>query len=188
MTRLITWLLVAFLSLAALIAAVSPFSSDLFAAELQGQSTATQIQNKIDESVWRAFKNAFETLDGPALNALYADDVLRVTPAGIDTEGLFKAYNANRFASNLESGDQIRLDFWFDDRKTNETTSYEVGFFRISERSNTGSTSQFYGQFHIVLKKLDGQWKIVQDWDTDTIGGSPISAEDFLQREPVRFR
>ncbi len=154
---------------------------------MTAQNTTEAIQNEIDQTVWKPFQKAFETLDGDALNATYATQVLRVTPQGIDTENAFKKGNAERFASNRKNGDKISLDFWFDSRKTNETTSYEVGFYRIGFTSKDGETQYSYGQFHIVLQKIKGHWKITQDWDTATINGKAISKSDFEKQLPKQF-
>ena len=145
------------------------------------------LQKEIDQFVWKPFKNAFETIDGIALNSIYADEVLRVTPDGIDTNNTFKSKNLERFIQNKKDGVSITLDFWFDSRHTNKTTSYEVGFFRIGFTSIEGKTNYSYGQFHIVLKKINGTWKITQDWDTATINGETIGAEDFEKQRPIRF-
>lgn len=154
---------------------------------MNAQNTTEAIQKEIDQTVWKPFQNAFETLDGDALNATYAAQVLRVTPQGIDTENAFKKGNAERFAANRKNGDKISLGFWFDSRKTNETTSYEVGFYRIGFTTKDGKTQYSYGQFHIVLQKIKGQWKITQDWDTATIAGKPITAKEFDKKEALRF-
>lgn len=145
------------------------------------------LQKEIDVQVWRPFKNAFETIDGEALNATYAEQVLRATPDGLDTESAFKPKNLERFAKNKKDGISIALDFWFDSRRTNSYTSYEVGFYRIGFTDTDGNTDFVYGQFHIVLKKIDGQWKITQDWDTTTINGKTIGANDFATKEPLEF-
>ena len=150
-----------------------------------GQSTES-LHKEIDQAVWKPFQAAFENLDAEALNAIYAEEVLRVTPNGIDTKGNFRAANIARFNKNKEAGLSIALDFWFDSRKTNVDTSYEVGFYRISFTDKEGTTDFVYGQFHIVLKKRDGQWHIVQDWDTTTINGKIIGANDF-NRQAVKF-
>ncbi|MCL6266888.1 nuclear transport factor 2 family protein [Flagellimonas myxillae] len=151
------------------------------------QNGIEHIQNEIDQTVWKPFKNAFETLDGEALNAIYAEEVLRVTPQGIDTENVFKSKNLERFKTNKVEGVSITLDFWFDSRHTNKTTSYEVGFYRIGFISKDGETNYSYGQFHIVLKRINGHWKITQDWDTAHINGNPISASDFDQKAALKF-
>ncbi len=144
------------------------------------------VQKEIDETLWKPFQKAFEALDGDALNNLYAKEVLRVTPAGIDTENAFKLANVERFKNNQAEGIEIQLDFWLDSRHTNEHTSYEVGFYRIRFKTKTGVNTA-YGQFHIVLKKIEGAWKITQDWDTDVIAGVPISAKDFDKKPPLQF-
>lgn len=159
----------------------------LAAAVAFADAEVSAVQKEIDRAVWKTFHDAFERMDGRALNSVYADNVLRVTPDGIDTQGAFKRFNEDRFKRNLANGDQIALDFWFDSRHTNETTSYDVGFFRVGITAPEGATSYFYGQFHIVLQKIEGQWKIVQDWDTDAIGGRPITATDFDRQLPVQF-
>ena len=126
-------------------------------------------------------------MDSEALNATYADKVLRVTPQGIDTQNAFKAANLKRFEKNREDGVSIALDFWFDERDTNGEASYEVGFYRIAFTDKGGKTNYSYGQFHIVIQKQKGTWKITQDWDTTTVNGRTIDASDFARKEPLRF-
>lgn len=159
----------------------------LIVTPMSAQINTEDIQNKIDQTVWKPFKKAFETLDGEALNNTYADQVIRVTPQAIDTENVFKKENTDRFLQNKKNGDQISLDFWFDDRKTNETTSYEVGFYRIGFTSKEDQTQYSYGQFHIVLEKIKGSWKITQDWDTTIIAGQEIDKAFFERQQPQKF-
>lgn len=154
---------------------------------LNAQSHILQTQTEIDQQVWKPFQHAFESLDAAALNSIYAQQVLRVTPSGIDTDNSFRAKNLDRFATSKAEGITIDLDFWFESRHTNASTSYEVGYFRISYTTPNGENSINYGQFHIVLKKIDQQWKITQDWDTDTILGKKISAADFGTKSPREF-
>lgn len=136
------------------------------------------IQQEINETIWKPFQKAFETNDAIALNNLYGEEVLRVTPTGVDTENNFKTGNIERFKTNAKQNTKVRLDFWFDSRRTNEDTSYEVGFYRI-RLTNKDKENSIYGQFHIVLKKTKGTWKITQDWDTTSIGGKTIDKADF---------
>ena len=159
----------------------------LLATSAFAESDSDRIQKKIDGTLWKTFRSAFERMDGEALNSVYADQVLRVTPEGLDVDGRFKRSNLTRFQQNLARGDTIELDFWFDSRHTNPTVSYDVGFYRVRVTPESGDPDNFYGQFHIVLRKIDGRWKIVQDWDTASIGGRPITAEDFDRKAPAEF-
>lgn len=163
-------------------------SALIFMCSLHAQKDIQQIQDEIDQQVWRPFKKAFENLDGVALNSIYAEEVLRVTPNGIDTDNDFKSKNLARFKVNKAEGITIALDFWFDSRRTNLHTSYEVGFYRIGFTSKEGGTKFSYGQFHIVIKKIGGIWKIMQDWDTPVINGDPITESDFAKKEPLKFQ
>lgn len=143
-------------------------------------------QQEIDQQVWAPFVKAYETFDGPAFNALYADKVLRVTPDGIDTEDHFKTNNLTRFANRKNSNLTTELDFWFEHRQTIADTSYEVGYFRILSTDNI-DTNTFYGQFHIVVEKIAGKWLITQDWDSDFVRGTKVSAADFDAQPPLVF-
>ena len=158
----------------------------LLGIQLQAE-TVVDFQKEIDETVWKPFQRAFETLDGEALNATYSNEVLRVTPQGIDTQNAFKTANLKRFIQNKEDGVSISLDFWFDSRHTNGAASYEVGFYRIGFTDRTRKTNYSYGQFHIVIRKQNGEWKITQDWDTTTLNGKIIDATDFARKEPLKF-
>ncbi len=117
-----------------------------------GQINSEAIQKNIDQTVWAPFQKAYEALDGASLNAIYAEEVLRVTPEGIDTKNAFKDKNLESLKASKESKKKIKLDFWFDSRFTNENTSYEVGFYKIGITANS-EIQYIYGQFHIVLKK-----------------------------------
>ncbi len=158
----------------------------LFAITSSYAQEIQNIQSTIDVELWKPFKKAFENNDAVALNALYADEVLRVTPNGIDTENNFKKGNIKRFINHKKNQTKVMLDFWFDSRKTNTATSYEVGYYRM-QLVKPEKTDTIYGQFHIVLKKIDGQWKITQDWDTATINGKTIGKLDFEKQRPQQF-
>lgn len=144
------------------------------------------VQKEIDQTLWKPFKEAFENLDAEKLNLLYAVKVLRVTPGGIDTENSFKNANFERLNGHKKSNTTLQLDFWFDSRHTNANASYDVGFYRMV-LTNTNGVNIIYGQFHIVLKKTNGTWKITQDWDTSSINGKDISITDFERQKPIQF-
>lgn len=152
---------------------------------VQAAETEENTQREIDRTLWQPFQCAFESMDGKALNKLYGKRVVRVTPNGIDTKNVFKSFNETRFDAGKARGDQVSLDFWLDSRATNQDASYEVGFFRLGSTDRAGATEYYYGQFHILLRKQRGRWNIVQDWDTNTIAGRAIGAEDFARGSPM---
>ena len=72
----------------------------LFIATTTYSQSPSEIQKEINSTVWKPFHQAFENLDAKALNNIYAKEVLRVTPKGIDTEGAFKKETTKRFKEN----------------------------------------------------------------------------------------
>ena len=158
----------------------------IVSVKMVAQTDVLTLQNEIDKTVWKPFQKAFEALDGEALNSLYAENVLRVISDKIDTKGDFKIKNIENFLAAKKNNVSIKLDFWLDSRSTNEDISYEIGFFRIN-RTTDGNSNVYYGQFHIVLQKINGEWKITQDWDASTVNGKKIGKDDFERKEALRF-
>ena len=64
-------------------------------------------------------------------------------------------------------------------RTYKEDVGYEVGFYRVIYEEEGKEDRTSYGRFHVVLKKIDGHWKIAQDWDSNSFNGRPIGEEDF---------
>ena len=65
---------------------------------------------------------------------------------------------------------------------------YEVGYYKITMQRPGEETKEYYARFHIVTKMIEGQWKIVQDWDTNEINGVKISKTDFEKGIPIAYR
>lgn len=140
-------------------------------------------QKQIDIQVWKPFHAAFEARNATALNSIYAEEVLRVTADGVDTNNKFKQLNIESYT---QASGPVSLDFWFDSRQTNEDTSYEIGIFKIGIGAKEDK-NYIYGQFHIVIKNINGVWKITQDWDSQNVHGKPITAADFTRKPALKF-
>ena len=77
-----------------------------------------------------------------------------------------------------QAGQQMLIDFTFEQRTAKEDVAYEVGYYKITWRAGD-STSEFFGRFHVVLRKVDGIWKIAQDWDNSNIMGQEVGQTQF---------
>ena len=64
---------------------------------------------------------------------------------------------------------------------------YEVGYYRVIYEEPGKETRMSHAQFHVVLRKENGVWKIAQDWDTGVINGVQLTAEDFAKGTPMVF-
>ncbi|WP_370090044.1 DUF4440 domain-containing protein [Ekhidna sp.] len=146
-------------------------------------SSAQTAQNEIDEQVWKAFTKAWEANDGEGFNAIHSDDVWRINPGRLLVGDEYKSRNAERMQGQKK--EQI-IEFSFETRTSNGDNAYEVGYYRITDTSQD-EPRYFVGRFHVALKKIEGEWKIVQDWDTGEINGVTITPESVENREFIHF-
>jgi len=79
------------------------FVAIISSLKMTGQTSVVEIQKHIDKTVWAPFQKAYEAKDADALNIIYADEVIRVTPNGIDTDGVFKRKNVESFKVSQEN-------------------------------------------------------------------------------------
>lgn len=148
-------------------------------ASLVAQSTdLLDFSEQIDEQVWRPFVEAYESNNGPMFVSLHTDDIIRITKWGI-REGIdFHEHTLERYA---EAKAKRKLNFKFEQRIHSSQTAYEVGYFEIITPMENGDENLYYGRFSVVLKKIEGIWKIAQDYDTDVINGDPITKADYMR-------
>ena len=155
----------------------------LFFAALQFAS-AQSAQDEIDKDVWIPFTRAWESNDGEAYNSVHSDDVWRINPGRLLVGDEYKSRNLDRMKKQ-ESKRIIELSF--ETRTTNGHSAYEVGYYRITDRS--GPMPKYHvGRFHVALRKQDGKWKITQDWDTDTINDIEITSRSLANRVFTHFQ
>jgi len=156
-----------------------------FISLLQAQETDTVAQQEINQLIWKPFMESYNKLDAEAFNQLHADDVLRAGGWAIWQGEEYKERNKKSFARTKESKTKRVIELRFDFRKTTESVSYETGFYKVTSQAPNEEQRIFYGYFHVVIKKNDGQWQITQDWDDDQFNGTPITEEHFLKAKPL---
>ncbi len=135
------------------------------------------IEDQVNQDIWRPFKNSYEARDWQTFNALHTDDILRVHDGGIQMGKEYKDVIKSYY--ERETGHETRIDFVMERRTYKEDIGYEVGFYRVIYSKPGEEDRMSYGRFHVVLKKIDGQWKIIQDQDSNSFNGRPIGADDF---------
>lgn len=134
----------------------------------------TSTAEQIDHQVWESFKKAYADPDGALFVSIHTEDVLRITPDHI-REG---ANYLDRMQQGMGSPNWSpkTIDFVFEHRVHQEDIAYEVGYYKVHYLD---SGEAHYGRFHVVLRKIDGTWKIAQDWDSDNINGHDVGKADF---------
>lgn len=151
----------------------------------QAQDTATSFVTEINEQVWKPFKQSYEARDAKLFNSLHTDDALRITEGGITPGPEYKARIIEGFERPYNG--TIQIDFAHEHRLYYGDLAYEVGYYRIIYSRPGQEQVSSYGRFHVLLRKIDGRWKIAQDWDTEMIGSRKISEEEFIGATPLNL-
>ncbi|MEZ4953012.1 MAG: nuclear transport factor 2 family protein [Saprospiraceae bacterium] len=136
--------------------------------------------NEIDQQIWYPFMAAYNNWDAEAFNELHDKDMLRGSPWGLKSGADYFAQNIKQFEKGKLAGELRNISFTFEYRVHEENIAYEVGYYKVVSKRENGN-AVYFGQFHVVLKKMDGKWKIFQDWDADRLNGEKIGEEQFLK-------
>ncbi len=150
---------------------------------LAASAQPAEHQQAINAQVWKPFLESFNHFDGETFMSVHHPEALRV----LEDDNRIQDFNT--YAENTitwskrgkESGQKRELTLRFTRRIADENNAFEVGFYRTRVTQPDGTVNNYYGKFHVVLKKHNGQWKI---WlDADTAEGA--SEEAFLKAEPM---
>ncbi len=151
------------------------------------QADVADIHKEIDRQLWKAFAKTYNNFDAEGFNALHTEDVIRSGPRMIWVGEEYKARNRESFKLVKERGEKRTITFTLESRQTKDNLSYEVGYYKVTMQPKEGELRHYYGRFHCVLKKIDGQWKIAQDWDAGVIMGKEVTEEVYQTGTPVKL-
>ncbi|MCW9038656.1 nuclear transport factor 2 family protein [Altibacter sp.] len=152
-------------------------SCSLMVCSLTAQNFENNSEDAILQQVWQPFKTSYEARDAEAFKALHADDMLRITDENLLTGMQYKASVDNW--KPLPADSSIFIDFALESSKVSGSHAYQVGYYRVLFTEKDKEPTAYYGQFHVVLKLLDGRWMIIQDFDTGTVNGKAVNADFF---------
>ncbi|NNC45537.1 MAG: hypothetical protein HKN99_06610, partial [Winogradskyella sp.] len=51
--------------------------------------------------------------------------------------------------------------------------------YKLTQSDGTSSPNHYYGQFHVIMEKIDGQWLITMDYDSNE--NNTIGEEAFMK-------
>jgi ketosteroid isomerase-like protein len=146
------------------------FGSALIVAmlHLPGMLLAQTDQEEINRQVWHPFMKCYEKLDAAQFMSLHSRELLRVEldeNRMMGYEG-YTDYYQDFFGRFRKTGEKIRIRFSFTHRISDGKKAYEKGYYEFTLHSAKGNVKA-YGAFSVVLKKEQGQWKIIMDSDTN---------------------
>jgi ketosteroid isomerase-like protein len=138
------------------------------------------VQQEINEQVWKPFIQAFNDRDTKSFMAVHSKDVVR-SPR--DSKVI---WDWNEYYKQMERGDQSekvsqskrQLELRFTERIAGKDKAIDVGIYKTTMIRSDGIAKSFFGRFHVVHRKENGVWKILVD--TDSSENNSISEKDFL--------
>jgi ketosteroid isomerase-like protein len=135
---------------------------------------------EIDRDIWMPFSEAYAASDADKYLALHTPDFIRAnggTYSGIQNLTEYTAEIKAGFARSKGSGKPVQIDFTFFERIAGPETASERGIYRYASVNKNGENRNYYGKFHVFLRKINGTWKIAVDYDSDEDGS--IGEADF---------
>jgi len=140
-------------------------------------------KEQINEQVWKPFIRHFSEGNTDAFMALHSKHVIRFglggTPNPLDWETYREGQKRSDERDLLEKRKRT-IDLRFEYRAAVDSFAYETGFYRTSYEQEGQPRQDYFGKFNVILKKEQGQWKILLDSDH---GG--VSEADFRKAQPL---
>lgn len=148
-----------------------------------GALQAQTAKEQINEQVWKPFIRHFSEGNTDAFMALHSKDVIRFGLEGKAVAMDWETYRAGQLRGDERDRQEKRkrtIDLRFEYRSVVDSFAYETGFYRTSYEQEGKPRQDFFGKFNVILKKEQGQWKILLDSDH---GG--VTEADFWKAQPL---
>jgi ketosteroid isomerase-like protein len=146
-----------------------------------GQGEKTEINNQ----VWKVFIESYNTFDVEGFMGVHSKEVIRSPRDGGEIFGYDESYNRTEKSATrnkLHKGTR-KIELRFSERITKNNLAYEIGIYKVESIDADGHSKFFYGKFHVVLRKENGEWKILVD--SDSSENNTIGEVDFQAAQPI---
>lgn len=153
----------------------------LFIATFTNDANA-QTANNLKEinQVWYKFYQAFDSLDYELMAEIHAEDLIRISGGRkiSDYETYINNYK-KRFDDKRKKGETNEISLRFFERINNDSIASERGVYQLIRNKNRHDEKTYYGQFHVILMKENGTWKIFMDYDSNE--SNSIGEDDYAK-------
>jgi len=147
---------------------------------------AQNAHTEINSQVWKPFIKSFNENNTSTFMALHSKDAVR-SPRDAKTIWNWDQYNKEQAAGDLKDRRLRRkrmLELHLTESIVKGDLAFDVGVYRTSYLLLDGKTENYYGRFHVVMRKEKGVWKILID--TDSSEGGTIGEKDFLAANAMK--
>lgn len=142
---------------------------------LTGQS---QVRLTEINEVWKKFCDGFNSHRPELLREVHSTELIRVSGGQRVSgyEDCMRRYEAS-IANSLKKNVESTLTLRFIERVSDDSSSSERGIYQLKRKEPGKEQKEYYGKFHAFMRKVDGNWKIIADYDSTE--GETIGKEDF---------
>ena len=115
---------------------------------------------------------------------IHSKDLIRISGGQriSNYESYINRYKSN-FAYSKENGITNNISLRFFERINNDSIASERGIYQLIRNKGKADAQSYYGQFHVLFKKEQGEWKILMDYDSTE--GNTIDEKDFQEASEI---
>jgi ketosteroid isomerase-like protein len=158
----------------------------LFLVTVTTVSAQDETQKEIIEQIWKPFIEGFNNSSTEVFMSVHSRDLIRSPrdDKSILNYAEYRELQSRSDSKTLAKGNKKNIELRFTERFASNDLAINVGIFKTSYTLKNGQTSDYYGRFHVALRKENGYWKILVD--TDSTEGGTIGEKDFLAAIPMQ--
>jgi len=136
----------------------------------------------INDQLWTPFEKAFAENDADTFFGLHTNDVVRVnrTSKSVRHGDEYQNTSGENMRRRAEEGRFSILTLRFTERIHSEDAAWETGVYRFESTSN-GTVN--FGEFYVVLQKVDGKWRVAVDADGPSTQAAYESAREMSETD-----
>lgn len=138
----------------------------------QKNPTNEEIIAEINEQVWKCFCEAYDSLDVLKMKDIHHVDLIRVSADNkrvLNYTDYMKSIEAF-YQTSKTRGIKLTIELRFKERLNSANTASERGIYKLTVLNGFEENKYYYGEFHVLLKKMNGKWLIWSDYDSSENG------------------
>lgn len=135
----------------------------------------------INSQIWSNFTKSFENLDYQLFESLHSNDLIRVNGGDYKSIRNKEAYLED-YKNRWENASlKQTITFRFLERISKNGMASERGVYKFTINPGSETQKLYYGKFHVILRKKEGLWKILIDYDFSE--NESINETEILYKE-----
>jgi ketosteroid isomerase-like protein len=147
--------------------------------------SAQDTQKEINEQIWKPFIKNFNENNAKGFMAVHSKDVIRSPRESKSVLNWDEYYREQSTGDKQDIKEKRKrtLELRFTERINGKDQAIDVGVYKTTYLFSDGRKQDFFGRFHVAMRKEQGVWKILVD--TDSPESNTIGEKEFLAASPM---